>query len=140
MKSWFESLFSDDRREAERFSLPPLMAYYWDGAAPTPHPIRNIDIAGMYLITERRWYPNTLITMTLQRTDVANSDPNRAIAVNARVVRSGKDGVGFRFLLPNVNDVSAAHGLPATKADKKTLARFLTRIQEDAGYDADQWA
>src|ERR1035438_8246671 len=128
MKSWFESLFSDDRREAERFSLPPLMAYYWDGAAPTPHPIRNIDIAGMYLITERRWYPNTLITMTLQRTDVANSDPNRAIAVNARVVRSGKDGVGFRFLLPNVNDVSAAHGLPATKADKKTLARFLTRI------------
>jgi hypothetical protein len=140
MKSWFESLFSDDRREAERFSLPPLMAYYWDGAAPAPHPIRNIDVAGMYLITDRRWYPNTLITMTLQRTDVDKSDPDRAIVVNASVVRSGSDGVGFRFFLPKVNNVPATHGLPASKADKKTLARFLTRIQEDAGCDADQWA
>ena len=47
-KSWFESLFSNDRREAERSPGPPLLAYYWDGAAPVPHKVRDINLSGMY--------------------------------------------------------------------------------------------
>ncbi|HEY6764483.1 MAG TPA: hypothetical protein VI386_06905, partial [Candidatus Sulfotelmatobacter sp.] len=50
---------------------PLLVAYYWDGAAPTSHKIQNISSTGFYLTTKERWLPGTMVTMTLQRTDIA---------------------------------------------------------------------
>ena len=131
--TWFRSLFSNDRRKSKRHQALPVVAFYWDGAVPTPHSIRDIDVAGMFLVTEGRWYPNTLITMTLQRTAATESDPDRAIAVNARVVRSGADGVGFQFMLPRVSGSRKLDGFPANEADEETLIRFLARLRADAG-------
>jgi len=131
---WFSSLFSSDRRTAKRYPALPVVAFYWDGAAPTPHSIRDIDDAGMYLLTERRWYPNTLITMTLQRTTAAENDPDRVISVNARVARSGSDGVGFEFFVPAKGGPRETSRLLANEADQESLARFLKRLQEDSDH------
>lgn len=129
---WISSLFSSDRRTAKRYPDLPVVAFYWDGAAPTPHSIRDIDDAGMYLLTERRWYPNTLITMTLQRIKAAENDPDRVISVNARVARAGSDGVGFEFIVPMKSGSQETNHLLTNESDRESLARFLKRLWEDS--------
>jgi hypothetical protein len=46
------------------------------------------------VVTEERWYPGTLILMTLQEADAEEEGVGRAIAVHSRAVRWGNDGVG----------------------------------------------
>jgi hypothetical protein len=133
-KSWFESLFSNDRREAERSPGPPLLAYYWDGAAPVPHKVRDINLSGMYLLTDRRWYPNTLITMTLMRSDKQAADPERSIVVTTRVVRADNDGVGLAFILPRSSKPRDPDSTFAPQADKKLLSKFLAHLPGENGH------
>jgi Flp pilus assembly protein TadG len=125
VKSWFEQLLSRDRRRGERHEAPPVVAYYWDGAAPVAHPIRDISSAGFYLLTEQRWYVGTMITMTLQKTGGANTGSEASIAVQARVVRLGADGVGLAFVLQPPRQGRRSQGPLANGADRKTLDRFL---------------
>ena len=133
-KNWFESLFSNDRRAAKRSPSPALMAYYWDGAAPVPHRVRDINMSGMYLLTDRRWYPNTLITMTLLRSDKGANDPERSIVVTTRVVRSDNDGVGLAFILPRSSKPRDPGSNFAPQADKKSLAEFLKQLPGEHGH------
>src|SRR5260370_43371 len=92
--SWFEWLGSRERRTAERQTPLHLVAHYLDGAAPLGHDIRDISSTGLYLLTEQRWYPGTLVSLSLQRAGAPDTDPDRSIMVNAKVVRSDADGVG----------------------------------------------
>jgi Flp pilus assembly protein TadG len=126
VKSWFGKLMSHDRRKARRHEAPPLVAYYWDGAAPAAHRIRDISSAGFYLLTEQRWYVGTMITMTLQRTSVVDDGSEPSIAVQARVVRLCADGVGLAFVLADRHNGRQPQGrLEQGAVDKKTLDRFL---------------
>jgi hypothetical protein len=128
-KGWLDWLLSDERRQARRRKSLQLVAYYWDGAQPISHPVRDVSSTGFYLFTEHRWYLGTVLAVTLQRTEVGSDDPGRAISVNAKVVRSGSDGVGFEFLLPeSERDIRSLPGLPAPLIDKKHLRSFLDRI------------
>lgn len=52
----------------------------------------------MYLLTEERWYLGTVVTMRLQQTESAEADPDPSIAIHAKAVRWGTDGVGMAFL------------------------------------------
>ena len=83
---------------------PWLVAYFYDGGPPTAHCIRDISATGMYLLTLQRWYPATVLTITLQRTDKDEAGVRQSISVQARVVRSSDDGVAFRFLLPKTEE------------------------------------
>jgi hypothetical protein len=132
MKNWFERLWSEERRDAERHTSLPLAAYYWDGAAPTPRQVRDISPTGMFLLTEQRWYPNTMITMTLIRNDMPETDPDRSIKIAARVVRSGTDGVGLSFVVPPARSRSS-DGPFAYVADRKGVTQFLARLHADMG-------
>jgi Flp pilus assembly protein TadG len=133
VKSWFEQLMSRDRRRGERHEAPPVVAYYWDGAAPAAHPIRDISSAGFYLLTEQRWYVGTMITMTLQKTGGANTGSEASIAVQARVVRLGADGVGLAFVLQPPQQGRHSQGPLANGADRKTLDRFLRPLFAEGG-------
>jgi hypothetical protein len=132
-KNWLESLFSNDRRDSERSPGPPLLAYYWDGTAPVPHKIRDINLAGMYLLTDRRWYPNTLVTMTLTRSDKEAADPEHSIVVTTRVVRADDDGVGLAFILPRSSKQRDTKSVLVPQADRKSLSRFLTYASGESG-------
>lgn len=87
-----------DRRKADRLPLPDLVAYFFTGGAPRPHPISNISITGFYMETEDRWIPGTIIRMTLQRIGSLGDDPGDTITVHSRVVRWGAQGGGFEFV------------------------------------------
>jgi hypothetical protein len=104
MKNWFEELMSRNQRRPQRYVAPRLIAYFWDGGPATAHCIRDISSTGLYLLTTQRWYPGTVVTITLQRTEKDDAGVRRAITVQARVMRSAEDGVGLRFVVPKTEE------------------------------------
>jgi hypothetical protein len=144
MKNWFEKLMSQQQQRAPRHIEPRLVGFYWDGAVPKPRYIRDVSSTGFYLLTEERWYPGTLITMTLQRTEKANDGSKRSIAVQARVIRRGEDGVAVAFVFPQAEDARRVRSIVADGvglADKKTLDLFLQPlwINRPIGPGAGYW-
>jgi hypothetical protein len=91
------------------------------------HGIRNISFSGLYVVTEERWYPGTLVLMTLQRNDLGEEMAERSIAVQTRAVRWGPDGVGLQFILPDEQDRVSAQ-LPDA-ADRRVIGRFLGQLK-----------
>jgi uncharacterized membrane protein (UPF0127 family) len=99
-KNWLMRLLEDeirDPRSAPRESLPGLVAYFFRGGAPMPDAVRDISMTGLYLVTSERWYMGTVVQMTLTHRD--RSIIGRSMSLYALAVRSGSDGVGFRFVL-----------------------------------------
>jgi len=131
--SWFEWFLGRERRKAERRKTARLVAHYWDGAAPLGHAIRDISSTGLYLSTEQRWYPGTLITMSLQQVGISDSDPDHSIRVNAKVVRSDADGVGLTFVMTEKHGHASTQDAFVDGADRKSFRKFLDRIRSNAG-------
>lgn len=98
LKSWFVKESPPDRRSAERVLSPWMVAYDWSGSELKSHDIRDISTAGVYLLTEERWQPGELVSIGLHRKDQSEQSPDRSVAVQAKAVRWGKDGVGLSFV------------------------------------------
>lgn len=128
----FKRVASTEHRKARRMKAPLLVAFYWDGSAPSPHPVQNISETGFYLLTRDRWLPGTMVTMTLQRTDIANgsigTEPH--IPILSKVVRLDKDGVAFSFIPLEEHPES----LKSRPVGKPTLVRFLNQVKRDRGH------
>lgn len=88
------------QKRPERRYTPELAAYHWAGSNFREEPVRNISSTGVYLQTEERWEPGELVSLTFQRKGAPAKEADRRIAVQARAVRWGQDGVGFSFVLP----------------------------------------
>lgn len=130
--SWFIRFLrwlSTDRRGSKRHPLPGLVAYYWTGGAPQAFHIADISTNGLYLLTDERWFPGTMILMTLQRTNTDGDDPDDFISVLTKVIRWGTDGVGLSFVPSNTVDLNSGETLPETGVGKKALQRFIQRVQ-----------
>lgn len=93
-----------DRRDAYRLHRPGLIAYFFTGGAPRPHPIRDISVTGFYMQTDQLWMPGTVIRMTLQRTGTSGRNPGDSLTVHSRMVRHGAAGGGFEFVLSGFLD------------------------------------
>jgi hypothetical protein len=135
-KSWLRRWWSSDPRKASemrkapRQPSPTLAAYYWTGAAPKAHDVRDVSSAGLYVVTEERWYPGTLILITLQPAGDGKESSEQAIAVHSRAVRWGNDGVGLQFI---PLDTPAAQDGPnplLNGVDQKQLNQFLERLKK----------
>ena len=130
--SWFIKFLrwlSTDRRGSKRHPLPGLVAYYWTGGAPQAFHIADISTNGLYLLTDERWFPGTMILMTLQRTNTDGDDPDDFISVLTKVIRWGTDGVGLSFVPSNTVDLNSGEPLPETGVGRKALHRFIQRTQ-----------
>jgi hypothetical protein len=128
-KSWLERWWSPDPRKAPRMDSPGLAAYYWTGAAPQARNIKDISNTGLYVVTEERWYPGTLVLMTLQRTDLGEESLERSISVHSRAVRWGNDGVGLQFILKNSPAMGPGKSPLVDAVDKKELDKFLDKLK-----------
>jgi hypothetical protein len=127
-KSFWRSLLGTERRKAERQIVPGLVAYYWDGGPPTSHPIRDISLTGMFLVTDERWYIGTVMMMRLQQEGGADSDPDRSITVHAKVVRWGTDGVGMAFLAQGPSLSQNGNDRKSLEASQKSLKNFVRPV------------
>jgi hypothetical protein len=130
-KNWLQRWWSPDPRKAPREASPGLAAYYWNGAAPKAHNIRDISSTGLYLVTEERWYPGTLVLMTLQRSDDGDESTERTISVHSRAVRWGADGVGLQFVLSKAHNPPPGMNLKTNGADERDLERFLQALKKN---------
>lgn len=134
-KSWLGRWWSPDPRKAPdlrkapREASPGLAAYYWTGASPKGHTIRDISATGLYVVTEERWYPGTLILMTLQDGGYEAEGVERSIAVHSRAVRWGSDGVGLQFI-PLDTAVRDGHTQLVDGADQDEINQFLEQLRK----------
>jgi hypothetical protein len=135
VRRWFKKLASSDLRKAPRTESPTLVAYYWDGSIPIAHEIRNISSIGFYLLTKERWHLGTVIMMTLQRSDSVKETSNTEhyISVLSKVVRLGKDGVGFAFVPLEATGSDSMKPPSGTPVGKRALARFLEQLGLEQG-------
>jgi len=122
-----------ETRRAELRDDVPLVAHYWDGGAPMAHKVREISSDKLYLVTDQRWYPGTLVMLSLQREDVPATDPHRVITVKGQVVGSDENGVSFALVLPEKSRRDLAREALPGGADRKTFRHFLKRLQESSG-------
>lgn len=118
-----------DRRRGNRHPLPGLVAYHWTGGAPKAYHLGDISHSGLYLLTEDRPFPGTILLMTLQITHSDGDIPGNSIAVRTKVVRWGVDGVGFEFVLSMSADPQGGGVRTENEADRKTLDEFLKQLQ-----------
>ena len=129
LRDWFQRWWSPDPRKAPRSLEPGLAAYYWNGAAPVAHGIRDISSSGLYVMTEERWYPGTLVLMTLQRADQGEEYAERSIAVQTRAVRWGPDGVGLQFVLSDNKDGHHGKNTILDAAGRAEFELFLEQLK-----------
>lgn len=129
-KRWIKGSLARERRKMRREQADGLVAHYFDGGGPpVPHTVRDISSGGLYMLTERRWYPGTILMMTLQRKAGFPDDDGTSITVQSKVIRSGPDGVAMSFMASNEASVFADHG--NATAGKKSIKRFLESVLED---------
>jgi uncharacterized protein len=123
-KNWLQRWLNPDPpepRKAQRASLSGLAAYFWTGGTPKEHGVRDISPSGLFVLTDERWYPGTIVRMTL--TDRRERTTDRSITVNASVKRWGNDGVGLQFVLQDGAD-SMMDGM-AQGANKEQVEQFI---------------
>ncbi|HEY1256329.1 MAG TPA: PilZ domain-containing protein [Terracidiphilus sp.] len=128
-KSWLQRFLNPDPpepRKAVRAALPNLSAYFWDGGAPMAHQIRDISATGLYVVTNERWYPGTLIQMTLKKSSGESNKAEATISLMARANRWGNDGVGLSFVVRNPRK---PRGIENDGIEPAQLNQFLTLIQ-----------
>lgn len=128
LRNWLKRWWSPDARKAPRQPAPRLSAFYWNGGTPNAHDIRDVSSTGLYVLTEDRWYPGTLILMTLQDLDCEENGAKPVISVKVRAVRCGTDGVGLQFVLSE----DSFGGETVSEANKQRLERFLQRVNNSA--------
>jgi hypothetical protein len=130
-KSWLQRWLSPDPpdpRKTPREAVPGLAAYFWTGGCPQAHDVRNISPSGIYVVTDERWYPGTLVQVTLKKTAPGKKQPESSISLLARANRWGNDGVGLSFVIrdnrkPRGKQVEEADGI-----DEDVLHQFLERV------------
>ena len=128
-QNWLQRWWSPDARKAPREPAPGLAAHFWTGGPPMAHTIRDISATGLYVESQERWSPGTLIQMTLTIANSLEPPHLRSITILARAVRLGNDGVGLEFVLQKANKVGRGQPSPFGGADCKQLDQFLKRVR-----------
>jgi hypothetical protein len=131
--AWLKEIVKFDRRNKTRRGMPGVVAYYWDGSSSRAHEVLNVSTSGSYMLTDERWYPDTILKIILRRapggmadcSSAETKDDAGAICVLGRIVRAGPDGVGLQFVFPEDDQLADKSRYPECASDRGQLSRFL---------------
>lgn len=138
-----EKLSLPETKRAERRPAHGFVAHYLVGRSARQDDIKNISSTGLFLLTEERWVPGTVVSLTLQMQSPLEEISERQITVQAKTVVWGEDGVGFSFVLPDAPDArpwkfllenAAEKSKPNGVLDLARLAKaiaFLSRLSPE---------
>ncbi|MGD0095871.1 MAG: PilZ domain-containing protein [Terracidiphilus sp.] len=126
LQRWLEPEPVEPRKNI-RTSVPGLTAYFFTGGTPVAQTIRDISSTGLYVVTEERWYPGTLVQMTLKKVEEGVPRTEYSISLTVKSLRWGNDGVGVAFVLrdPNSCTYDSIHAEGATREE---MNQFLEHI------------
>jgi hypothetical protein len=102
---------------------PLLAAYYWDGALPVPHEVREMSTQGAYIVMSEKWRPGTIMNLSLaykKQPAANNAAANLGIGIRSRVVSHGADGVSVEFVYVN-------------RRERQDLVKFLQSVRSRGG-------
>lgn len=137
LERWFQKWFGPpDPRHSRRVAEPPLVAFHWIVDTPQALRIANISAGGLHLLTNERWSPGNIVSMTLQRTDMPKGSRESWIAVDFLVMRWCKDGMAGAFIASVPGLKNAVSGRAQNCADKRTLERFVEKLASPSHGDA----
>ena len=128
LERWLFPEPADPRRRSPRQPVEGLIAHFFTGGAPQAHEIRDISATGLYVVTAERWYPGTIIRMTLTKPDLGQHPTERSITVHTKSVRWGNDGVGLEFVLEAPRKHKRGERSPLDPVDTLQLDLFLKRL------------
>ena len=114
-------LMFPDQRKQERLPTPPLVGYLGTARASKPYELGDISVTGFCLLTDERWISGTEMPITLQRTNLPEQNDKDSFTVQATVVRSNGEGVGFSIVLSE-EESNAVHGNPLR-------VKWMTRVE-----------
>jgi len=128
-KRMLRMIFPDQRKQ-ERLPMPPLVGYLGTARASKPYELGDVSLTGFCLLTGDRWMPGTEMPITLQRTNLPAQDDKDSFTVQATVVRSDGEGVGFSIVLSE-EESNAVHGNPLRVKwmTRKEMEQFLERLK-----------
>ena len=120
-----------DQRKSERHLQPPLVGYLGMTHTSRPYDLGDISSSGFCLLTDERWTPGTEMPITLSRTSLPEGKAPESFTVQATVVRSGANGVGFSIVLCE-DESQAAFGNPLRVRwiTRREMEEFLNRLKE----------
>jgi uncharacterized membrane protein (UPF0127 family) len=101
--------------------VQPVLALYTNGGPVEPHVVQNLTKKGAVVQTEDRWYPGTVVDMTLRYDDhyaklsKMGKASDDSVHVRAKVVGSAADGVRVEFIF-------------LKRAEKRDFKRFARRV------------
>ena len=81
------------------------------------------------MVTEERWYPGTVVLMTLQQTADEAEIAENSISVHSRAVRWGSDGVGLQFIPQDAPAAQSGLNKLEHGANRRDLDLFLGRLR-----------
>ncbi len=128
-RSWLERLLHPDPRTEPREPAPGVRAAFWTVGSPQVYEIRNLNFTGMYAVTEERWYPGTMLRVTLSLPDGEQPEGQRSITLASKVVRWGNDGVAFEFVLLDRVGKNHKGPVPSDTVSSHELRRFLKQVR-----------
>lgn len=113
-------------RRGRRVPAPGVDVYYSLGLERKRARIKNISPTGVFLLTDGRWLPDTIVLLTMQNRNLFSKDSEVQVRIPARVVRPDNDGIGMEFV---VEGISTADWLALfSKAVSLTLENDLVRV------------
>jgi hypothetical protein len=118
----------EEPRKATREALSGLAAYFFTGGTPKPHEILNISATGLYVLTDERWYPGTIIQMTLKKSSSDGTRIESSISLPVKANRWGNDGVGLSFVVRDPQNPGGGESGHTDGVDRGELDQFLARI------------
>lgn len=130
--SWINRLLNTDRRASGRIPSPDLVVYCWEAGESIAHGVLDASPTGMLMATEERWFPGTIIVLTLQRKGAGRDDRDRTFTLKGEVVRVDKRGIGIEFVVPSAG--SGAMGRHSSAgAGMKNFEEFLRLSTKETG-------
>lgn len=129
---WLEKFLAPDSGRAERRQPEDFIAYYWSNSTLKEDPIKDVSATGVYIVTNERWAPGAVVSLTLQRQGALERHRGRRITTRARAVRTGDDGVGLAFIVPSDHDGRIWDGLVENLVEQAKLSEMagLVRMAE----------
>jgi hypothetical protein len=118
-----------NQRKASRHPELPLVGYVGTIRTSQAFPAGDISSDGFYMLTAEHWLPGTVIPVTLQINDTHGTGLAGTLIVQAKVVRSGPDGVGFAFVMAERGNLESGDSQLEGWGDKDALERFLQRLK-----------